>query len=268
MADHHGQQGNQDSRMQSSFLSLPTELRLAIYEYLIPNNRVSPIIAREPPLRHDEQPCCPAILRLNHQIYNEVIGMWYGTATFGMNIAGRHFHALGVKVDNRDANLPSNFRLIRSLSIAIMLHWPPEGQIQYSFESLTPWTKFIADSLSAGPYKLCHVALHEVTFYPSQTSAIIDSYVSDRGNQIKRAFEWNLGPLRMMRGVSLRFDGISPFWPQSGMGKERVFAESGQPRRVVSRVISKMERARASFLESLAEEVSQNACNVRHVVEP
>jgi len=259
---HQGQQGNQDRHIQSSFLSLPTELRLAIYEHLIPNNiarsRRCPSQGFEQVfLRHDEQPCYPAILRINHQIYNEVIGMWYGTARFQMVIAGRYFHALGVKIDNRNAKLPSNFRLIRSLSISIMLHWPPKGQPQNSFESLTPWTQLIADCLSTGPYKLFNITISTVEFYSSQTYAIIDSYLNDRGKQLRRALEWNLGPLRMMRGVNLQFDNIEPFC-LSSTGREGMYAEHIHPYSVVLRVFSKMERIRASFLNGLVEEVLQN----------
>jgi hypothetical protein len=257
--DQQGRRGSQGRRIQASLLSLPVELRLAIYAHLIPNNRVPPKNDSKTPSRHDEQPCCPAVLRINRQIYNEVIGMWYGTAIFGINITGRHLYILGLKIDDRNTKLPPNFGLIRSLSITIMLHWPPLGQIQYSFENQTPWTKLIADSLSAGPYKLSHVAIHLVTFYESQLPAITESYLNDRGNQVKVALEWNLGPLRRMRGVNLRFDGISPLLPPSGSSHGRVRVLSGQPLHVVLRVFSKLEGIRARFFERLVDDVSQNA---------
>jgi hypothetical protein len=254
-----GRQGNQTRRIQASLLSLPVELRLAIYEHLIPNNQVPPNNDSKPPLRHDEQPCCPAVLRVNRQIYNEVISMWYGTARFWVKIAGRFLNALRVKIDDRNATLPSNFRLIRSLSITLMLHWPPLGQPQCSFENHAPWTKLIADVLSAGPYRLSDVDIRTVIFYPSQLPAITNSYLDDRGNQVKVALEWNLGPLRMMRGVNLRFGRLEPLLHKSGMFIDSVSGDSGQSRRVVLQVFARLERIRARFLERLVDDVSQNA---------
>jgi len=185
--------------------------------------------------------------------------MWYGTATFKIGITGRHLYTLDLKIDDRNATLPSNFRLIRSLSITIMLHWPPLGHPQYSFENLTPWTKLIADVLSVGPYRLSHVVIHTVIFYPSQLPAITNSYLDDRGNQVKVALEWNLGPLRTMRGINLRFDHLQPLLHRSGWFIDSLSADSGQSRRVVLQVFARLDRIRARFLERLVDDVSQNA---------
>jgi hypothetical protein len=74
-------------------------LRLLIYEDLIPNTMIisydfhrSGILQYH---RHDQQPCSPAMLRVNHQIYDELIKMWYETAEFHISIVGRNLYFLG-----------------------------------------------------------------------------------------------------------------------------------------------------------------------------
>ncbi|CZR51759.1 uncharacterized protein PAC_01636 [Phialocephala subalpina] len=86
----HGQPNIAVPRKQTSFLGLPIELRTAIYEHLIPNDHVQGYWFRNKggppdrrPVRYDKQPCCPAILRINRQIHDEVIGIFYGTARSG-----------------------------------------------------------------------------------------------------------------------------------------------------------------------------------------
>lgn len=115
---------------KASFLSLPIELRIAIHQHLVPNAFVAGYWFENPPqhlpFRDDEQPCCPAILRTNRQIYNESIGIWYGSARFRIYITERHLYFLGSKIHNRDAKLPSCFRLIRSLIVDMKLQCPRE----------------------------------------------------------------------------------------------------------------------------------------------
>jgi len=82
------------------------------------------------PVRHDKQPCCPALLRINRQIHDEVIGMFYGTANFRIFVTGCWCYFLGVKfctqdLGNATANkLPLGFRFIRSLHISLRMDWP------------------------------------------------------------------------------------------------------------------------------------------------
>lgn len=110
---------------RSSFLGLPVELRLLIYEYFIPNEGVWGYrLPRN--LRSDKEPCCPAILRVNRQIYDEIIGMWYGTAEYGIVIM-RDFHIHGRPISNPDTALSSTFRFITSLSLSVALQWFTEG---------------------------------------------------------------------------------------------------------------------------------------------
>ncbi|KAF2666217.1 hypothetical protein BT63DRAFT_427996 [Microthyrium microscopicum] len=92
------------------FLSLPAELRLMIYEHLVPDIKgdIRPELYDKRrsnfPLRDDGTKCAPQILRVNRQVYDEIKSMWYGGLTFVIKIACRllfgettaiHVYALG-----------------------------------------------------------------------------------------------------------------------------------------------------------------------------
>jgi len=155
-----------------------------VYEYLVPNVVVGGY-KRGDNLRSDQEPCCPAILRANHQIYNEIVGMWYGGVEYYAYITGRHFYIHGIQIADRDTKLFSNFRFISVLRLDIMLHWPPQGQPQYAFERQKPWVTLISECLSAGPYKLSRLVLGDVVFYTSQVPTIVETYLNDRGGRLK-----------------------------------------------------------------------------------
>jgi hypothetical protein len=151
---------------------------------------------------------------------------------------------------------PSCIRLICSLSILIMLQWPQE-QIDNLSSSPGPWIKLLADILSAGPYNLRRVTLHDVIFDTSKLPAIVKSCLDDQFDQFKDILVWNLNPLRLMRGVDLQIGTLKPFVPKSWASGARMMLEAEYPIRVWSPVHSKMKRTRLRLLESLAEEVAQ-----------
>ena len=90
--------------------------------------------------------------------------------------------------------------------------------------------------------------------------AVIDSCLKDRGKQFKTVLEQNLGPLRIMRGVNLKFNKLFLIGAQ-GEWHHGMILESGHPSHVVLRVFWKLERVRTSFLQNLAEQVSQRCLN-------
>lgn len=128
---------NNPKKKHLSLLDLPVELRNAIYEHLIPNHQVLDywFISRfggppdRRPVRHDEQKCCPAILRINRQIHHEVIGMFYGTALFLLTVGGRGCYVFGRKFHTNHSTtapakvLPPGFRFLRSLFLTVSLNW-------------------------------------------------------------------------------------------------------------------------------------------------
>jgi hypothetical protein len=254
-------QDKQSHHQSSPFLSLPTELRLKIYEHLVPNDSVPGLLLSDDArmvdyLRHDMQPCCPALLCTNHQIHDELIDMWYGTATFEITMRGRLLHFLGASFDSRDIKLPSTFRHIRSLRIGIMIDWLKD-QSSNTFNHEWPWWKLIADSLSVGPYKLRHVSLYDGTFYKSNMPMVINSCLKDGGRQLKMVLEWNLGPLRTLRGVDLQLADITLVWG-SKVGRSYIITYSGKPNEVVIPVLNRIQRIRQRFLQKLAEDITQN----------
>ena len=80
---------------------------------------------------------------------------------------------------------------------------------------------------------------------------VIDSCLKDGGKQFKTVLEQNLGPLRIMRGVHLKFDEIDLIGAK-GEWRRFIILESLQPSHVVLRVFAKLERVRTRFLQSMA----------------
>ena len=78
---------------QSGFLDIPADIRLLIYQYLVPTLEVSAIT--KSPLRHDNEPCCTSILRVNRQIYQEAIHEWYGFCTYNIELQDKGVWFLG-----------------------------------------------------------------------------------------------------------------------------------------------------------------------------
>jgi hypothetical protein len=237
------------------FLSLPTELRLEIYEYLVPNHLVPFVNTHKHLLRHDEEPCCPAILCASRQIYNEIINMWYGTAKFSIQITPIGISFLGVTINSQDAKLPVNFLLVRSFKIFLVLGWYTAQYLDGP--SLKPWTKVFINWLSPGPSRLTRVTLSRVEFTPSPRAWALNSYLADGGERFKAVLWWQLRPLRIMRGIHMQFDDIEPFWVS--LSHRRVWLMTGHPKSVTKQVGKKMERIRSFYLEYLAKKVSQDA---------
>jgi len=191
-------------------LQLPTELRLEIYKHLIPDNLQGVIGVQNPNyyykpfLRHDQMPCSPAMLRINRQIYKELIEIWYGTANFGLCIMDGEMDFLGVRISQQNNVLSPNLRLIRSLSLSIKLTLPDEWH--------EPCTKPIANCLSTGPYNLSTISLYGVVFDPCVSQGLFDLYLIDGGKRFFGILEWNLAPLTTIQGVTLLWKDLNPIW--------------------------------------------------------
>jgi hypothetical protein len=104
----------------SPFMDLPVELRQLIYSYLIPNTTVTNrgrFDAWES-LRHDGEPCCPAMLRTNQKIYHEMIELFYSSSYFCILLSKNtlRFTSRGFKSVSR---LPFSFRFITGLSLTL-----------------------------------------------------------------------------------------------------------------------------------------------------
>ncbi|KAF2669579.1 hypothetical protein BT63DRAFT_264421 [Microthyrium microscopicum] len=118
-------------------MHIPLELRFEIYSYLIPDAEVPAAFHQlkprecghhkwpqgDPPfLRRDEEPCTPAMLRVNHQIHIELMEMWYSKATFHMNVEIGGLgtaYLLGQRYDPKQPLPPDPVGRIAHLKVAI-----------------------------------------------------------------------------------------------------------------------------------------------------
>jgi hypothetical protein len=229
-----------------SLLSLPIEIRLEIFKYLIPNQYPGYGHA----CRRDGEPCCPAILRTNRQIYNEIVDMWYGTGAFYCGVNWQRCLLFGVEFLDRRVKLPSTLRFIRTLSISVRLE--PAGT------RFDPWTKLLADALSAGPYSnLRLIKLSETRVYIANLGELLDSCLNNQWSYFKNMLEWNLGPLRVLRGVDLQFADIEPLYRSGNKWWIIQLARSNHDNEQAKPVFKKLKRIRQRFLEKLADEISK-----------
>ncbi|RHZ60850.1 hypothetical protein CDV55_106181 [Aspergillus turcosus] len=109
------------------FLSLPPEVRLQIYHYLIPNIPIRnfPLIRnKKPPLRRDGKPCCPALLRTNHAIHTEAIREWYSAAAYEVIVDAKYILFCG-KILAPYVPLPSTIRYVTTMHLCIALQRTP-----------------------------------------------------------------------------------------------------------------------------------------------
>ena len=188
-----------------------------------------------------------------------------------MSVTGSSCSFLGVKfstedLDNATANkLPPGFRFVRSLHITVNLRWPWNPGKQPTLDSALPplplappGTTLIAECLSTGSYELRQVTLHGVVPLTHQMRAVIDSTVEDRGKLFRAVLKLHLAPLRILRGVDLKFDDLRKI---GGLGDNRwsVIRDSLRPAEEVLPVFARLERIRMRFLRKLVEQVSQHA---------
>jgi hypothetical protein len=199
-------------------------------------------------LRFDKQPCSPALLLANRQIYHEIIDMWYATATFEIHIHKGVYYLDSFIEDQKDT-LPANFRRIRSLAIDLTLDW--------MIESEKPWTSIVAECFSTGPYKLSELAMYRVTWRLAMLNAIRYA-IRDGGIKLQNILSWNLAPLQTLRGVKLSFEIAEPkLWNYDP--SKRYIADVTQPDADLVELNSKLKRLRRKALEQLAEIVAQPA---------
>lgn len=249
--------------VDSPFLFLPTELRLQIYKYLVPNRRVwaditlhthkryfvqqratlkwdAPVLY----FRHDEQPCYPALLRANHQIYSEFVEVFYGTAWFAIEIAGSYLSGLGMEYVHRTDTLPTNLRYIRNLRLTMWLHWPEGGVID---APAVPWLTLLLN-LNVMP-KLRRIQLGSVLGLQSTVRPTIESIDSDGGEQLNKVMEWNLGPLRTYQSGTLDLNLYS--YPI----RLQMYDDEGMSNNVGSEEVNQMERLRTRFLTKFVAQI-------------
>ncbi|KAL8945929.1 MAG: hypothetical protein Q9222_007605 [Ikaeria aurantiellina] len=110
-----------------SLLDLPTELRLEIYSYLLPNIQSYSTGVSEPPavsqtcLRKHSESADPSIIFTCKQIYREAVPYLYRDHCFNFDIAG---HLLRSVANRHNRITTVNFRAWLGLSSFFKQHWP------------------------------------------------------------------------------------------------------------------------------------------------
>lgn len=190
------------------FLRLPVELRVQIYQYLIPDLPVPTWFSnyRRSPLRRDGAPCCPAILRTCRTIYRELVAEWYGAAMYSISIAYHGIYCFNSKFLPYSRSLPSVFREIKYLDLSIeltgYLHVCTPRSSDYGTSTYCPQFTFqdclqvLVDCFAPGRAKLKQLRLHLSAGLP------FFYYIKRHPGEVLRTLEWNLAPLRKIQGLS------------------------------------------------------------------
>ncbi|KAE8349844.1 hypothetical protein BDV28DRAFT_140372 [Aspergillus coremiiformis] len=111
------------------FLQFPPEVRLAIYQYLIPDLPIHNFAllrdhSKTIHLRQDGTHCCPAILRANHQIHSEVLPEWYGTTSYEVVLDTKYILFCG-KIIPPYTPLPSTIHWVQSMHLTLAIQGTP-----------------------------------------------------------------------------------------------------------------------------------------------
>jgi hypothetical protein len=74
--------------MACYFLKIPTEMRLRVYRFLLPDRPIPALYGNSRNLTTDGDRVYTAILRVNHQIHDEAVGLLYSTSAFTIELSG------------------------------------------------------------------------------------------------------------------------------------------------------------------------------------
>lgn len=185
--DDEFEQTSRSSSLAFPLLELPFEIRLLIYGCLVPNVFVDDATFRKP-FRNDGAPCCPAILRANKEIYDEVVGEFYGQEYYGLwiNPSGWAFaRSSGMPIKNR---FPTAIRLVQKLALSIYL-----GNYSDNFNYQAILTEYFKDSQCGSLHSLRLTLLISIEFFELYRYKPV---------LLRHQIEAELRPLRSGRGLS------------------------------------------------------------------
>ncbi|KAF2669580.1 hypothetical protein BT63DRAFT_264420 [Microthyrium microscopicum] len=246
----------------SSFLRLPVEIRLQIYQQLVPDPSMNMFLYHEytrlPPdsfFRLDKEPCCPAILRVCRQIYYEAISLFYAVLPFDIEITGPSIEFLGKKYGGlgEPKILPSTFRHVRRLMVFNRLYWYG-GNLRDWQQYACPTVLF--DALASGSNSLCDVSFTSIHFMGPEVmyTKLLEAYL-EGPRLFDTVVKYNFDPWRQLRGVQLRFSYVLPFNTRKNL--RYIVDRSGHSKDVVFTTAEKMKRKMIKSLEELKTIVSQ-----------
>jgi hypothetical protein len=190
-----------------TFLILPPEIRRLVYRYLVPDTEEIISCWRPRHLRRDRENCAPNFLRINKQIYYELIEMWYGISTFRIQIG-----QLGLSYPNsiyeHVDNLPSTIQHIKTAQLRVQMKHPwSKGQTDYD-----PSMTALVDHILRAPRSLLRVQIVlEITsayYRKSLSFRKLGAGEWTKGlieNSIQKGLEYNLGSLKKLNGLQIEW---------------------------------------------------------------
>jgi hypothetical protein len=176
------------------FLELPIDVRLMVYQYLVPNQRSEQWCGA--PQRHGGL-AYPAILRVNHQMRLEVLPEWYNKSVlFEASIFMLRFQFLD-RGFSLYQPLPSTFRHIRSFCLKIDLEW-----------TTAPPTTF-KDGIAECIPQLSALRKLQVFLCISLLITVDSVIMNNKPGKVKAAFEATMSPLQALHGLEIALLDIS-----------------------------------------------------------
>lgn len=150
-------------------------------------------------LRQDGEPTAVGILRSSQQIYQEIIDMWYGLATFGVDIYSNHIYIFDHKI-SMPLHLPLVTRFLKYIQIRVhMQDRKFDNQNNYN-----PAISAFTDQLvvySVHLQRLEIILMVEGYFYEIIRRAIVEE--EDFGRMAKSQLEYNLEPIIKSRKTTV-----------------------------------------------------------------
>ncbi|KAI9040382.1 uncharacterized protein KD926_008339 [Aspergillus affinis] len=181
------------------FFEFPAEVRLCIYRYLIPNVPIRnfPLIRgrnKTVHLRTDNLPCCPAILRTNHQIHNELIPEWYGTTSYEVVLDNKYILFCGKAIPPY-APLPSTIQWVQSMHLKFSIQGAPRHI--HSTSTLEHLLGF-QDRVVALARSLSHIEIRQLRKLHIDIAVDIPLLLSlsKTPSELLDLLNWNFSPFR------------------------------------------------------------------------
>jgi hypothetical protein len=247
--NHQIENALHEKQVASPFLEIPSELRIQIYKYFLPDMEVPASLGGPIIFRHDNQPCDISIMCTSRRIHQEVLDTLYGAISYVMVMRHASITFLGRSVSPTVHQLPRTIQLINTLRLCIRI------ERHNRYVNSASCTKMLVDSLLLGPYKLRDLRI-ELEASPLDITRIFGR-LGCKLDILRLDLAWNLDPLRALRGVTMTFQDslitegtaslCSSIW---GVNPGEACPQFAQQ----SVAIKGKTRA---FLESLAREIAQ-----------
>jgi hypothetical protein len=208
---------NPTCQEKASFLTLPVEIRLQIYTYLIPATLIPCTHSNQRKRLHAKKhQFTPSLLYASTQIHNEIIELWYGIPHYGINVtwssirlfAGERFlNGVCMHIgEERGFLWPAD---PTKNPLPQFLHWMTAIQLEICLwhehkMMVEMWGKYnlLVDALVTNLPKLkrLDLVLQISSAFWWRKVLNVDG---DNGRALKESLKYNLDPLRRLNGVEI-----------------------------------------------------------------